>query len=255
MATGKDSLDNMEVLTTPHYANVILIGQDGKHLSTISYKKARWYLSKNLATEVPAPAPYSRALQLNFTHKQKDDSEKWDLAVSDNQCVICGTTEDLTLHHIVPRVIRRHFPFEVKGHSREWCTLLCEPCHMNVEMVTQPIYKKDFPHYKQGEKDMNLALQVIKSKGNLEKIPVDKLTQMMAQSDYKNVDDIPLPNLDKQAINLQRSNNQLALIEVWANNFIKDHGGIDGTHQYFYDLFLTFKPQYLPKWFRDLRNK
>jgi hypothetical protein len=246
----------MAALSTPHYANVLLMGQEGKHLSTISYKKAKWYLSKNLAVEVPAPAPYSRALQITFQHKQKSESEKWDLVVSNNQCVICGTKDDLTLHHIVPRVIRRHFPFEVKGHSREWCALLCEPCHIHVELVSQPIYKKDFPEYSPGQEDMNMSLRVIKAKNNLHKIPPEKLKEMLARSSYKTIEEVPeFTPSDRREVHSQRSVVQKKLIEEWAHKFIAEKGGLDGVHRYFFDLFLTFKPKYLPDWFYELRNK
>ena len=246
----------MAALSRPHYANVILIGHDGKHLSTISDKKAKWYLERNLAAEITAPAPYARALKLNFVNKQTNDSEVWDLAVTNNQCVICGTGKELTLHHIVPRVIRRYFPVEIKGHSREWCVLLCESCHTHVEFVSQPIYKTTFPDYKRGEKDMNIALQVIKSKGNLERIPGDKLQEMFSRSDYNTIEEIPeLTSLDKQTIHVIRGETQQALIREWAENFIKEQGGIEGTQQYFLNLFLTFNPKYLPEWFADLKKQ
>ena len=246
--------------SSPHYANVVLIAQDGRPLSTISHRRAKWYLKKNLAIEIPAPAPYTRALQINFTHKQQGQAEKWDLEVSDNCCVMCGTTQNMTLHHIVPRVIRRYFPFEVKSHAREWCVLLCESCHNNVEAVSQPIYKVKFPYSSPKDKHMDMALQVIKHKGNLDKIPEEKLKGMLAESSFKSIEEIPDLNPESnrglaKELSSRRSNTQQRLIEAWANDFIQEHGGIDGTHQYFYDLFLTFKPQYLPKWFRDLRNK
>ena len=250
----------MPTLSTPHYANVLLIGQDGKHLSTISSKKAKWYLRKNLAVEVPAPEPYARALQINFTHKQVGDAEKWDLEVSDNCCVMCGTTQELTLHHIVPRVIRRYFPFEVKSHAREWCVLLCEDCHIKVEAVSQPIYKVKFPYSSPKDEHMDMALQVIKHKGNLDKVPAEKLKRMLAESSYATAADIPDLDTDSNRsltrfMGTRRSNIQQQLIEAWAKEFIQEHGGIDGTHQYFYDLFMTFNPQHLPKWFIELRNK
>jgi hypothetical protein len=231
------------------------MGQDGKHLSTISYKKAKWYLTKNLAVEVPPPAPYPKALQITFQHKQKSDAEKWDLVMSNNQCVICGTKDALTLHHIVPRVIRRHFPIEIKEHSREWCTLLCEPCHTHVELVSQPIYKKDFPNYSPGAEDMNMSLCFIKAKNNLDRIPMEKLQKMMALSSYKTVDEIPSAPFDRQGVYSRRSMAQQKLIEEWAHKFIQEKGGLEGVHHYFFNLFLTFKPKHLPQWFFDLVNK
>lgn len=246
-------LIDMASQSTPHYANVLLMGQDGKHLSTISYKKAKWYLVKNLAVEVTPPSPYPKALQITFQHKQKAEAEKWDLNISNNQCVMCGTKEELTLHHIVPRVIRRYLPFEVKGHSREWCVLLCEPCHNHVELVSQPIYKKDFPKYSACTDDMDMSLRVIKSKCNLHRIPSQKLQQMLSLSSYKSIEEVPeLTSADKRMNHSYRSVAQLRLIEEWAHKFVEEQGGVKGVHRYFFNLFLTFKPKHLPDWFDEL---
>jgi hypothetical protein len=195
-------------------------------------------------------------LQITFQHKQQKESEKWDLVVSNNQCVMCGKKDELTLHHIVPRVIRRHFPLEVKGHAREWCALLCEPCHTHVELVSQPIYKKDFPEYSPSKEDMDLSLRVIKAKNNIAKIPEDKLKEMLSRSSYKTIDEVPeFTPSDRRQVHSQRSVTQRKLITEWAHKFIEDKGGIDGVHRYFFDLFLTFNPKHLPDWFYELRNK
>lgn len=243
----------MPTLSEPHYSNVILIGQDGKLLSTISSRKAKWYLKKKLAEEISAPAPYARAIKINFAHNQPHEVESWDLGVNDNQCVLCGCEESLTLHHIVPRVIRRYFPVEIKGHSREWCVLLCESCHTKVELKTQPIYKKNFPNYIRHGEDWKISLQVIKDKGNLEKIPTDKLNKMLADANYASIDEIPPLSAEvRRNLYAYRSNVHQKSIEEWANQFIQEHGGIEGTHQYFLNLFLSCKPKYLPGWFADL---
>lgn len=246
--------NRMNVLSYPHYSNFLLIGKDGKHLSTISRRKANWYLDRNLASEVNAPHPYAKALMLHFDHKQKGESEMWDLAVVSNQCVVCGKTNNLTLHHIVPRVIRRHFPVEIKGHSREWCVLLCNECHNKVEEQTQPHYKIKFPYLPKPNTDF--TLKVIKNRGNIYKIPADKVKQLLSTSSFNSIAEIPdLTNEEKRNWHTRRSDLHQNLIESWGKDFIKEHGGIEGVQQYFFNLFMQCNPKYLPEWFHQLSHK
>ncbi len=238
----------------PHYANVILIGMDGTHLSTISKRKAEWYLKRELADEIPPVAPYGRALKLKFVHK-KSSTEYWDLVVNKNQCVMCGSPDGLTLHHIVPRIIRRYFPDEIKGHAREWCVLLCETCHVHVEVMSQPIYKKDFPNYVREDNDIDLSLSIIKASGNLYKIPEDRQAIMLAKSSYKTVDEVPPLTLTKKEIGMMRSQSHERAIKEWADAFVQEHGGIAGTHRYFLNLFLSFNLKFPPVWFDELKKQ
>lgn len=235
------------------YHNVLIVGKNGEPLSTVSTRKANWYVNRKLAEDIIPPKPYPRAIQLNFTHKAKDAPEAWDLHIGNDQCVLCGDTIKLSLHHIVPHVIRRHFPDEHKKHSREWCVLLCTKCHDKVELVSQPVYKKEFPHRGRDDKSANLTVQIIKANGNIDKIPAEKLKLLLSWSDYKTVEEIP----PYETVNRRDHFHELSVshreaIKQWALKFVDDHGGIDGTKKYFLELFMTFKPKYLPTWFDEL---
>lgn len=255
--TRRNSMGNRQAhLKSKYYSNVVILSRNGLPLSTVSTKKAKWYLLRNLASEViPPPAPYPRAIQLNFAHKAESDPSPCDLLVSEDKCVMCGATTMLSLHHVVPHVIRRHFPPEHKDHAREWCVLLCTKCHQFVEEVTQPLYKKQFPQQKKNKDNINFSLQVIKAKGNIRKIPREKLNMFLNQSDYKSVDDIP----DRQTISRKEhhqilSNTHLKSIEVWANDFIVKHGGIEGVKKYFSEIFLSLNPKYVPEGYLPVKE-
>ncbi len=49
--------------------------------------------------------------------------------VMDVSCVICGTTENLLKHHIIPLFYRAHFPMKLKSHSSHDIVLVCGVCH------------------------------------------------------------------------------------------------------------------------------
>jgi len=238
------------------YANILIVGKKGEHLATISEKRAKWYISKKLATEIVPPHPYPRAIKLTFDHKAVDNPKSWDLQISEDKCVMCGRTNTLSLHHIVPYVVRRHFPEETKKYSREWCVLLCTKCHLRIEKIIQPLYKEKFPPEGPLRKNTNITLQIIKSKGHLNRIPPEKLKLLLSLSDYSNVEDIPPYHgmTTKRKMHSLMSESHREAIRQWALEFIEEHGGIDGTEQYFLDLFLKCEPNHLPTWFSDLKK-
>jgi hypothetical protein len=236
-----------------YYSNVLLVSKDGRPLSTVSDHKAAWYLSRNLGVEIPPPEGYPRAVKLNFETKDVP-RHVHHLVACKSQCVICGVDENLTLHHVVPHVIRKHFPVEHKSKARQWCVLMCYKHHMELESELKPLYYQNtgFPHGITFN-DYNLTLQKIKSEGTIYRVPKERLERLLAESDYKTVDDIPqftkAAQLKRREENTRLHNEQ---IRQWALKFIKDHGGIEGTKQFFREHFLQSNPQYLPDgWLMD----
>ena len=239
-----------------YYSNALVLSKEGKHLCTIDGKRVEWYLSRGLATEIKPIDGYPRAIQLTFDAKVERDPQAYELAIIENRCVICGSEKELTLHHVIPHVIRKLFPVEVKSRSRQWCVLLCMDCHHRVEMVTQAIYKSDYPHGGIYAKNARAShtLRYLKSINILDQLPAEKYAVLMAEAGYASDDEIlPAPTKeDRDNIrHLQSIAHQKAIAE-WGHKFIKDHGGIPGTKKYFRELFLACKPTYLPEGYLDL---
>lgn len=126
---------------TEHYSNILLMTKDDLPLTTISYKKYIWYLKKNLAYEVPVTKgmSYTKILKLNFVPKAISDNKTL-TSVKENKCVISGRTDELTVHHVIPYVVKKYFPLEEKEHTNQWCVLLTEEIHRNIELKTRPSY-------------------------------------------------------------------------------------------------------------------
>ncbi len=238
------------------YGNALIIAQDGRHLCTLNRKRIEWYLKKGLAEEVVPPAGYPRAIKLNFKAKLDiRDPKPYELAIIKTECVLCGATKELTLHHVVPQCIRKHFPLHEKARSRQWCVLLCVDCHHKVEEVTQAVYQKDYP---KGDipipERSSMVLRRLKAMGILHKMDVDKYHTFMSNAGYRTNDDIPGPPTREEEKNIPRlvSKRHRALVSQWAKDFISNHGGIAGTKAYFRQLFLDFNPQYLPTGYLDM---
>jgi hypothetical protein len=239
-----------------YYANVIMVDTNGDLLATISHKRADWYLRKKLANEITPPSPYPRAIQLTFENEMREQKVKTDVTLTDDCCVICGNRETLSLHHVIPYVLRRHMPLEHKRYSRIWCVLLCEECHVKAEAFTQPLYKKDFPQRGSYYHDGDLTLQIIKAKGDIEKVGEEKMKILFARSSYKTVEEIP-NNVETTRANRGRrlSESHQEAIKEWAIKFVADNGGVSGIKTLFSDIFMKMNPQYLPDGYLEIHKK
>jgi hypothetical protein len=248
-------MKHSNVINRSFYDNVIILNNDGTPLSTVSNHKAKWYLRKNLGVEATPPEGYPRAIQLNFPADVARPRFVHDIVICKDQCVFCGISLNLTVHHVVPHVIRQHFPLEHKARARNWCVLLCFKHHMELEEDLKKLYYDDkFPPTPR-DGNTNITLQKIKTACDLSRLPLEKLEALLAMSDYKTVDDIPM--LTAEARKQRNSDLSMAhreAIRVWALQYIEDHGGIEGTKAFFREHFLTYNPTHLPEgWLQELK--
>lgn len=233
-----------------------MFGNEGEPLSSIASRKADWFLKRNLAIEIPPPEGFARAIQLTFNH-QKVTPPKWSTLSIANQCVICGSPSELTLHHVVPYVFRRQMPAEEKDHSRQWCVLLCVEHHLAAEKQLFEVYGKHLPKYMpEKHSDTTLTLIKLKSANRLALIPPEKVQQLLQKSTYSSIEEIPtaIPeemNALRRQLNLRNSSKHLTEVNSWAQNFISEHGGIQGTKDLFRNAFMELQPQYLPSGYLD----
>jgi hypothetical protein len=95
-------------------------------------KKATWYLNRNLA-KIISKIPFS--IKLNFKPNGLGHSNKeYGIMEMDNMCVVCGTSEFLTRHHIVPFCYRQHFELAYKSRNHHDILPLCFECHKKYEV-------------------------------------------------------------------------------------------------------------------------
>lgn len=116
---------------TPIYGNTKVLDPDGNLLFLCLPKKANWYLERNLATIV---SEEPMMIQLTFEPKGKGQTgDLYALGTKHNKCVVCGTEEDLTRHHIVPYTYRKHFADEMKSHNSHDIVPICVFHHSEYE--------------------------------------------------------------------------------------------------------------------------
>lgn len=96
-------------------------------IAHIPEKRANWYLRKGLATKI-ADSPLG--IRLNFPPKKSELRT----TIRINQCVVCGSAENLTRHHTVPDTIRKHLPSQFKSKVSHDILAVCSKCHGEYEL-------------------------------------------------------------------------------------------------------------------------
>lgn len=235
------------------FDNCLIQAPDGVNLSRCGKKKAKWYLDRGLA-EVVSQDPLTIRLFFEPSGRRGIEDPLL-LEGKPNVCVVCGSPEELTRHHIIPYCFIKHMQLECKADIIRDIFPLCETCHNEYEKSSADLRKQmadeagiDFSglppeksrsyrsatgaasallNYKEGipqEKQKALLRQI---KAFLEKEDVDEndlhyLTQLK-------IEDVPgYVNFSKMIAENVRDYNAFAL--KWREHFIK-----------------TMKPQHMPE--------
>lgn len=168
-----------------YYSNILMMSRENKPLTTIGEKRAEWYLKKGLGEEVTEPAvltmfpSFSRIIRLKFKAKMEERTDPFYLQVQETKCVVCGSRDNLSLHHVVPSVIRQHFSEEDKNHAHSWCVLLCHEHHHHADQVALEVHDES---KKKLEKDIVDYIKAARDKWGQEFIAnaggADKLKEL-----------------------------------------------------------------------------
>lgn len=105
---------------------------DGDFMFFHTEKKMKSMVNNNLAKVIDEE---SRVVQLTFIPKGKGCAED-DIFMKhpkDSKCVICGTYHNLTRHHVVPKVFRKHFYSKYKESNSHDIVFACIDCHEKYE--------------------------------------------------------------------------------------------------------------------------
>jgi hypothetical protein len=134
------SKERSNTLKVPLYGNCRVQNPEGTHIFNCGEKKAKWYLKRDLA-QVIQESPL--VIRLNFVpNGQGHANDSFYLQERQNLCVVCGITDKLTKHHVVPYCYRRFFPEKLKNHTAYDVLPLCYECHEKYETSAHQFKKK-----------------------------------------------------------------------------------------------------------------
>ncbi len=234
------------------YGNCKVLSPENILMFRCDFKKANWYLSRNLG-EVVEEEPLT--IRLKFEPKGLGNHNKeWGLSEMSNKCVVCGDKEFLTKHHVVPHSYRRFFPIEIKSHNFHDVLSVCVGCHADYELMADDLkleISENFDAPLSGEVSISNMMKHIRMASTLLrddiKIPKNRIIEMR--------------NFIKSFFGIKRlTNSRLSRISnLKDRTTIKTHGEIvvdklNGDLQDFVEMWRShfiekMNPKFLPeKW-------
>lgn len=121
-----------KTLATKQYGDWKMLHPNGTLMCRTGDKRANWYLSRGIAKIVD-----DNTIQLLFEPAGQGESHPFLLEAKDNACVVCGSTEGLNRHHVVPYQYRKHFPVDQKANSSYDVLPICLEHHEEYELHAQ----------------------------------------------------------------------------------------------------------------------
>lgn len=173
-------------MKTPMYGNCLVTAPDGTPLFRCQQHRIDWYMSRKLAEKV-SDDPLT--IRLNFNPKGNGNAgDEYMLGVKINACVVCGSVENLTRHHVVPYCYKTHFSKDTREHVSYDIFPLCIPCHEQYERHARVLKEQIFIEFGIQEHTLQVdesALAAVKSAcailkhGN--RMPKDRMVELKAR--------------------------------------------------------------------------
>lgn len=237
------------------YDNCRIYSPNGELMGFVDKDRYDWYLKKNLAVALD-----EKSIKLNFIPKNYMPWNKNEYLHEERKsiCVVCGTSDELSKHHVVPTRYRKHFPVEIKSHSSFDVLPLCEKCHteyenhsndFSKELVVKNGLENAKKEYKQKLKDLGLVATYI-NKGD--ELSEENKNSIMEKIKVKfNRPDLTVEDLPKI---LEDNNDFLEGFHTILNKRLVDiYGHIDFIRMWRKHFVEKSKPKFLAEsWIREL---
>lgn len=235
-------MNNKSVLIREPYSNYKIFHPDGNLMCFCSKKKAFWYLTRNLAEQIS-----EFHIKLLFEPNGPGDPEEI-LEGRPNCCVISGSIDNLTKHHVIPQQYRKHFPLAYKNKNSSDLVILSRDIHdiyenyanefktlLFNEFVTIDV-KKMCSEWVEARSIKNCF------KKHYHKLPPEK--QVYMQMRYESI-------MDKWKFNEKEILNKNVPVLKDYNKIIIDSVGIINLIIIWKYHFIKYaEPKYLPTWWK-----
>lgn len=108
--------------------NYRVLRPSGELLFLTNKSRFDWYLKKGLSDQID-----EFTIKLNFEPNGPGPVHPFYLIERPSVCVVCGSEENLTRHHLIPYCYRTAMPDVYKNHSSHDVLLMCFDCHQIYE--------------------------------------------------------------------------------------------------------------------------
>ncbi|RVE52065.1 hypothetical protein evm_003343 [Chilo suppressalis] len=257
--------------TKPLYTNSFLEAPDGELLCTCDYKKAMWYIEKELA-DLVKESPFTVRLRFEPAARSVGEVGQYYQIAKENCCVVCGNTNSYIKKNVVPREYRRYFPEVMKDHSCHDVLLLCLSCHQRSNMADldvrlrlaaecdAPLTNRDFTKFTEDHTVKKVKSAARALLHQRDKIPQERCRQLETTIlDYFPECDAITPDLLREAADLQAyvenadyAAHGLKVVE----HYIRQDGGLLRLESLWRQHFLQrMRPQHMPRLWSVTHNE
>lgn len=214
---------------------------DNKLLAHVDTKRMNWYLDRDLAIMVN-----NKDFKLTFKSKGDKVRGKYYMLELENKCVVCGSDENLTKHHVVPHQYRKFLPLKYKSKSSFDVLCLCMDCHHKYELEAdrlkdELLIKYDLLNY---DKEIYKVKSIYNTlNAHSDYIPDDKRVEMVEylenffDSDIEDILSVDEYDFESSTELLMKGvDNYEGFVIMWRKHFVE-----------------FAKPKFLPKeWFDEI---
>lgn len=161
------------------FDNISLLAPDDHLLARISRDRAEWYLERELAEKLGEDT-----VRLLFEPKGRKVYSKYEVEPKEHKCVVCGTDQELTRHHVVPYRFRKYLPEEYKNRSIFDILPVCRPCHNDYHSAADVFIIGIFKQFNvvDRRKEIKSIRNCVSTLSrHYDKIPEDRKTSLIAR--------------------------------------------------------------------------
>jgi cation-transporting P-type ATPase D len=125
-------INKLQHLKRNNYDNCLMLSPSGKPMFRCLKKKIYWYVDRGLAKIINEVEPLTA--QLLFSPKGTGHfGDDFFLYPRANKCVVCGSVEKLTRHHIIPHCYVKFIPIEYRRNNSYDVMIMCAQHHGEYE--------------------------------------------------------------------------------------------------------------------------
>jgi len=169
-----EQTQNMAV-KKPIYDNCTMLSPSGEFMCRCDGKRMQFYLRKGIATQID-----DNTFKLNFTPKGfGHDPDSFMGEPKKNMCVICGTKENLTKHHVVPYCYRVYMPEEYKSGNSFDVLPVCWPDHdayNEFQFALDCELQKPFKNMAEEKNSIGHGVGLCKALFRFDEMPIERQT-------------------------------------------------------------------------------
>jgi hypothetical protein len=207
-----------------------------------------WYISRGLAEIISQTPP---SFMLKFKPKGVGSIPGGPL-VRKNICVVCGCSDNLTKHHVVPKCYIKYYPREHKERNSKDILVMCRKHHAEYETKAYELRQEmavefDAPIENWVDTEFIMAAKALSALVTYgDKIPQERAECLNGRV-YKYLKKTGTTKLDLMSYSFnQESHSKKVVTEICRD------GIIDFSNRWRRHFIETMRPQYLPDDWKDI---